>query len=383
MSEAGQGKTNEGADPRGANGDSQPTVTVKDIARIAGVSIGTVDRAIHNRGRVSAETRDRILRAIADTGYSPNILASRLSRARTITLGVVMPEVFQDSGYWRLCFSGAELAARQLAGFAVAVRHFPFDRSVPRGLEGAVREALNTGVDGLLVAPIDSEQLGDALGGAAPAMVFFDSDAPGFSRIAYVGQDSFQSGLLAGKLMRMLLGNEAPASDFGAIRIEGHDYHLAERLRGYERYLDGASGFAPRYFSYVPPATNRADEIGNTVSRLASDILRVDPAIRGLFVPNVMVHQVAEAFARLVARGIAGTGRPRLIGYDLIPENVAAVKNGDIDFLLSQRPEIQGYEGVMTLYRAIVLKEKVVSHRTMPIDIITKENADSFQTSDP
>jgi LacI family transcriptional regulator len=97
-------------------------------------------------------------------------------------------------------------------------------------------------------------------------------------------------------------------------------------------------------------------------------------ALKGLFVPNAMVHFFAKAFWRFSPRET----RPKLIGYDLIPENVAAIHAGNIDFVISQRPEVQGYEGIMTLYRKLVLKEQVVAHTTMPIDIITKENVASF-----
>ena len=55
---------------------------IKDIARIAGVSIGTVDRVIHNRGEVAEKTRLKVERILKDTNYSPNVMAQVLKSKR-------------------------------------------------------------------------------------------------------------------------------------------------------------------------------------------------------------------------------------------------------------------------------------------------------------
>ncbi len=59
-------------------------MTVIEIAKRAGVSIGTVDRVLHNRGRVSEETRQRINAIISEEGYQPNPLARHLKRNRRV-----------------------------------------------------------------------------------------------------------------------------------------------------------------------------------------------------------------------------------------------------------------------------------------------------------
>jgi len=67
-----------------------------------------------------------------------------------------------------------------------------------------------------------------------------------------------------------------------------------------------------------------------------------------------------------------------IVGYDLIPENVRYLKEGYIDFLISQQPEMQGYQGIYTLYNKVVLGEEVPEKIMMPIDIIMKENIDYY-----
>ena len=54
-------------------------VTINDVARVAGVSKGTVDRVLHNRGEVSAKSKDKVLKVIEELGFKPNLHASLLA----------------------------------------------------------------------------------------------------------------------------------------------------------------------------------------------------------------------------------------------------------------------------------------------------------------
>lgn len=64
-------------------------VTIKDVAKAAGVSTQTISRVINDRPDVSPDTRSRVQQVITDLGYAPNVLARSLSRGRSNTLGVV------------------------------------------------------------------------------------------------------------------------------------------------------------------------------------------------------------------------------------------------------------------------------------------------------
>ena len=64
-------------------------LTIREVAEAAGVSTQTVSRVLNNRPDVAPDTYDRIQRIIADTGYSPNLLARGLTQGRSHVLGVV------------------------------------------------------------------------------------------------------------------------------------------------------------------------------------------------------------------------------------------------------------------------------------------------------
>lgn len=136
--------------------DRRPA-TVKDIAGVAGVSIGTVDRVLHNRGRVSEETAGRVWEAVERLRYSPNLVAKHLSKAEHRTFGVLMPWPEADSGYWQLIASGIDSAVGQLAHHYLSVAYFHFDRGDPDSFDTAAERLLTADVDGVILAPSFSD----------------------------------------------------------------------------------------------------------------------------------------------------------------------------------------------------------------------------------
>src|SRR2546426_11428216 len=90
---------------------SPANVTIKEVARSAGISPMTVSRVINESERVSPETRRRVEQAIADLGYVPNQLARGLSRRKTGALALIVPDVANP--FFTLIVRGAEDVARR------------------------------------------------------------------------------------------------------------------------------------------------------------------------------------------------------------------------------------------------------------------------------
>lgn len=67
--------------------------SIKDIAKLSGVSVATVSRVINNNGRFSEETRQKVLRVIEDTGYKMNYSAKSLRMNRSFTIGILVPDI--------------------------------------------------------------------------------------------------------------------------------------------------------------------------------------------------------------------------------------------------------------------------------------------------
>ena len=68
-------------------------MTIRDIARLAGVSVTTVSRALNNAPEINSQTRERVLQVCREQGYRSNLLARSLVSSRTRVLGVILPEL--------------------------------------------------------------------------------------------------------------------------------------------------------------------------------------------------------------------------------------------------------------------------------------------------
>ena len=85
-------------------------IRIVDIARMAGVSAGTVDRVLHNRGKVSEENLRRIREVLSAVDYQPNLVARSLASSRERTLAVIIPS-FREGDYWADVDAGISRAA--------------------------------------------------------------------------------------------------------------------------------------------------------------------------------------------------------------------------------------------------------------------------------
>ena len=186
--------------------------TIKEIARRANVSIGTVDRVIHGRGRVSSETGERVRRIVEEIGYKPNIFAKHLRLGRTFTFGVVMPKPIQDGLYWALPAAGVVRADRELKLQRVDVRFFYYDKFSAASVTRVRQEVMRSGLDGLLIAPVLSRVFEEFLAELPPGCPTFYSirSFPRPSTCPYIGQDAYQSGVLSARLMHLLVPAPGP-----------------------------------------------------------------------------------------------------------------------------------------------------------------------------
>jgi len=122
--------------------------TIFDVAKRAGVSIGTVSRVLNNRDRVSPETRERVLKVIRDLDYQANVMARALASQQTNTLGLVIPQV-NDAFFFQIV-RGVEEATTS-AGYSLLIASQPRPSSEHRYLNLFRRSH----VDAMVLVAID------------------------------------------------------------------------------------------------------------------------------------------------------------------------------------------------------------------------------------
>jgi LacI family transcriptional regulator len=349
-------------------------ITVKEIARLAGVSIGTVDRVLHDRGGVSAETKERVDEIIASLGYEPDILARHLSLNKTYTFRAVLPRADQDSGYWSLCLGGLHRAERELlAPYHARLRIDEFDCYDRAAYRRLLDEVIADPCDGLVFAPALPEELLPALdrlagagGPEAPGRpvpyAFFDSEVEGASPVASITQDPLKGGYLAGRLMSLLA---APEGSLVALSAHAGNRHIAQRIEGFKSYFAPGGKLARK----VESRECRDLENPEERDRFLSGLFEGRADIAGVLVANSSGHLVGDWLAeRGLKEGCA------LVSWDLVPANARALSEGGIDCVLSQRPAEQARSALELLFRGALRGAESRPPAPIPLEIYFKEN---------
>ncbi|MGV3503623.1 MAG: LacI family DNA-binding transcriptional regulator [Adhaeribacter sp.] len=341
-------------------------VRIKDIAEKAQVSTGTVDRVIHNRGRVAEEVRQKVLQIIEELNYQPNLIARTLKSNRSYTLAALLPDPASDS-YWQGPQAGIEKAATELGQYGILVEQFIFD---PYQVESFLEQARQVSLskpDGIILAPIFHKEVLPFFQDWQQARipyVLFNTQIPQGQALSYIGQDSYQSGLLAAHLLQD--GIPGPASLLVAHIGEDilNSAHLLEKEKGFRDYFP--KNKLEKSFRIFQQVFQTGDRQA-FASQLA-ELLVKHPDLKGIFITNSKAHEMAAYLEQPAFQHL------RLVGYDLLPENLAHLETGRIRFLINQNPIGQGYWGVHQLTDYLVFKKDIPPVKYLPLDIITREN---------
>ncbi|MBC7343843.1 MAG: LacI family DNA-binding transcriptional regulator [Clostridia bacterium] len=204
-------------------------VTLKDVAREAGVSINTVSRALNDRGEISPETKERVLKVAAKLGYKPNKLARGLRSGKTGVVGVIVGDIANP--YFSMLVRGIERTARQ---FDYSVILQGTDEDYDRE-EEAIEIALAEQVDGILITPTQkgTDTVEELVASGTPFVLmsryFKDLDTD------YVVMDDRRGGFLATEHL-IQRGHRR-------IAILNGPLHISSAIERYEGYLEAFKSY--------------------------------------------------------------------------------------------------------------------------------------------
>jgi LacI family transcriptional regulator len=347
-------------------------IRIKDISRMAGVSEGTVDRVLHNRGEVAQETRNQVLAIIEKLGYTPNLVAKSLATKRHYRIAVLIPEAGKNNPYWEKPMIGINQGLEEIRNFNGEIDLHRFDLNKRETFIEEFNKILDSEPDGLIFSPIFSPASGNAAKSCEVKnipYVFIDVNLENCNKLAYFGQDSVQSGYLAAKLMSYGLKDNANIVILKMVDREGTIHHLAKRELGFMKYFESDEMKKRVNISFLVVDLAQKNEIETVLKKNTGMI----SAANGIYVPNSRAYSIAKFLESTGIQGIL------LIGYDLIEPNLRYLEKGLIRFLISQKPEEQGYRSVTSLFYYLISNKKIDKMNYSPIDIIMKENIDYYK----
>jgi LacI family transcriptional regulator len=343
--------------------------TIKEIAKSANVSVGTIDRVIHNRPGVSAKTKKEIDAILREHGYQPNLIARRLASKKTIKIATLTPEMSVETAYWEDLLNGITQAEGEVGSYGVEIIRYYFNQNDKGSFTKQATQLLQNEVDGVVLTPIfieESTAFTKSCESRHIPCVFINSDLPDVDSLSYIGPDLYRSGYLAGHLVKYLIQPQDKVLVVNISKeLESHHYTLRKE-----------EGFRAYFHDKKVKATILKEDIRKTdyasVEDTMSKLLSQHENIRVIFVTNSRVSTVAQYLEN------SGKADILLIGYDFLKTNIDFLKRGTIDFLICQKPQEQAYRGVMAMYNHLVLGTTVGRVIFMPIDIITSENDEFY-----
>lgn len=347
-------------------------IRIKDIARKAGVSAGTVDRVLHKRGEVNEETRQKVMDIVEEIGYVPNLAAKSLASKKVSDFVVLMPIADSEHAYWQLPLSGIQKAAGELKDFNASIKVFHFDPSSPISFSQKVEEAIAIKPEGIIFTPVFESRSLEFVKSCEKLeipLLCLEIDLSGKNSIGYFGQDAEGSGRLAGKLMDQILPIESTILVLNLTRKMTLSPHLKRRSRGFESYFKN-----PFFSKNMKLKSIDLDIPDQKILRQSLiEAFKLDANINGIYVTNSQVHRVAKSLKRLGKENVV------LIGHDVLQENLVYLEDGIIDFLIAHRPQDIGYKSVMAMFNHVNGVQDGNRINLSSIDVIMKENINYYK----
>lgn len=335
--------------------------TLKEIADLAGVSRGTVDRVLNHRGSVHPKTAEKVMNIAQALNYQPNRAGTALAaQKKKYKIGVI---VFGRSNpFFDDVMRGVRAKADELQSYGITTLTRRVDVDIASQLD-AIDELAAEGIHGLVIAPYNDPAICahiNALSDAGIPVVTVNTDIAGSRRLAYVGSDYYQGGCIAAGLFAL----SAAAQPLSLGIVTGSDGVLChtERIRGLQTTL-------ARSYPHIQIADiviNHDDEIESyTVTK---QLLEEHPQINALFFTAGGIYGGCKAVLALKQK-------PRIITFDEVPTTLSLLREGTILSTISQQPYRQGYRSLDILFEHLtsgILPENELQY--VDHSIIIQEN---------
>ncbi len=330
------------------------SVTIRDVARKAGVGLGTVSRVINGSPMVSDATRKRVLNVIAELDFVPNPTARRLSLGKTLTIAVIVPFFTRPAHLERLRGIQDSLAESE---YDLIIYNVDTIQRRDACLQEVPRRERADGVLVIALSPRDEDL--PSLEKADVPIVLIDANHPSLTQLNRVIVDDVQGGYEATRHL-LELGHRKIGYISDPLQTAFNFTSSRDRYRGYRKALEEAGiAFRPEYHGQGEHGRYEAQ-------RLAEEMLALPDPPTAIFAASD-----TQALGVLEAARSSGLGVPEdvsVIGYDdiEIAEYLGLTTIRQLLFELGQR-------GVEILLRAIEGPDLKPVTEVLPTELVPRK----------
>jgi LacI family transcriptional regulator len=333
------------------------TMTIKEIARLANTSRGTVDRVINKRGKVSEEVEQRVLKIIQDTGYIPNENGKLLSLSnKKILISIIIGSL--NNTFFNSILEGIKHAlATKYRYSGIDIELFPVKLFDDKSLMDALN-SINKKSRLLIISTSGNEQIVQKINSLNIPVIAVSLDVNVRRKVGFVGCNFYNSGALAADVLNLIVKPEDQVAVFiGSYSHPGH----SERLMGFNTSVRKDIAVA------TPIETFDDDSVAyERTKKLIS-----------LSHPDILVFFGGGMIGGLKAIREADYG-PKVITVDEIPEVMEGLKTGLVSASVSQHPFDQGLACMDIAYDCLIKKETQEKTIRINCSVILKDSVLSY-----
>ncbi|MGN0277851.1 MAG: LacI family DNA-binding transcriptional regulator [Lachnospiraceae bacterium] len=335
--------------------------TIKEIASLAGVSRGTVDRVLNHRGAVSPQTEQKIWEIVQALDYKPNKAGIVLAaQKKNLKLGVVLLGL--STPFYDDVLIGVRSKAAELEGYNCSVLIRQTEYSLDQQL-AAIDELLGEGINGLAFSPYNDMQIREKINelyDRGIPVVTLNTDIENSKRIAYVGSNFYRSGETAAGLMHLMTKG---CINVGIVSGSRNVLCHTERIAGFQSVIQSYGNI-----HIIDTVTNNDDEVESY--ELTSKLLSTHPEINALYFSAGGVYGGCRA--------VLSAGRDKdmtIITNDMVDTTRDYMEKGLIAATICQQPFLQGYNPLSILFTYLTTGElPLTEHNYVDVEIRIKEN---------
>lgn len=319
-------------------------VTIKQIAELAGVSRGTVDRALNERGGVNSEVQKRIKGIAKEQNYVPNPVAKALANSKNrVTVGVLINS--GGNSFFDKVLLGINKAKREVSGYGVNLVLEEMTGYDPKIQIELIEKLAQMKINGLIITPINDSEIIKKLNRLAKSgikITTLNADVTGLEKLCFVGCDYLKSGQTAAELLgQFSTGEMSVCIVTGSKKMLGHN----KRIEGFEQVLK---------------ASYHNIRVVETAENNDSDTLSYEVTSR-------LIEKNSPDAIYFCAGGIDGgikavmeknSKNIKIITVDDTQNIKSYIQQNIVNATVCQQPVKQGYDAVMVQYEYLVNGKK-------------------------
>lgn len=340
------------------------SVTLKQIAELAGVSVGTVDRALHNRGRIDPQVASRIKQMAKELNYHPNTVAKSLSiRKKNLKISIIF-HIESHNAFFDDVTCGILKCKEEIVDFGISVDIKPCPDFDAKAQYELINQSLEEGASAIVIVPINHSLIKERLNKLYKQqfpIVFLTNIIDETDYLSFVGCNYTLSGKITAGLLNLIQPVSANLLLFSP----------SFQMLGHVQRMNGLKDVLKRSYPHI--------DLEDVIEMTGNDIRDYHLTQKALKAfPDTDLFVCPGAYSSGNLQAIQELGyfkKSRIICYDYTPDIGKEILDRNITASIVQQPQLQGYTAVKTLFEFLTSgKPPALKDQYIQTRIILKEN---------